>query len=107
MTVVARDGSKFPANPKVLINKDKADVIADTVLAQGLVIKFNKVLNDKNGKLEIGVKESNSLNDSLTLKVIEFPLIGAVWLGVIVMVIGFFMSVYQGYRKLKLSKSTR
>lgn len=99
MTVVTREGAKFPANPAVFIHNDKAEVLADTVLAQGLVIKFNKVLNDKNGKLEIGIKESNSLNDSLTLKVIEFPFIGALWLGVIVMVIGFWMSVYQGVRK--------
>ncbi|UAY54038.1 cytochrome c biogenesis protein CcsA [Arachidicoccus terrestris] len=107
MTVVARDGSKFPAKPSVVIRNDKADVITDTVLAQGLVLKFNKVLNDKDGKLEIGVKESNTLNDSLTLKVIEFPFIGALWLGVIVMVIGFFMSVYQGSRKLKKSGTER
>jgi cytochrome c-type biogenesis protein CcmF len=84
----------------VLIKKDNAKVIPDTVMAQGLVIKFNKVLNDKDGKLEIGVKESNSLNDALTLKVIEFPFISVLWIGVIVMVIGFWMSVYQGVRKL-------
>ena len=103
MTVVAKDGSKYPVKPAVLIHQDKADVIADTVMAQGLIVKFNKVLNDKDGKLEVGIKESNTLNDSLTLKVYEFPLIGALWLGVIVMVIGFFMSTYQGWRKRKTS----
>ncbi|MGF7230977.1 cytochrome c biogenesis protein CcsA [Arachidicoccus sp.] len=101
MAVISKDGSKFPATPMVLIKKDNAKVIPDTVMAQGLVIKFNKVLNDKDGKLEIGVKESNSLNDALTLKVIEFPFISVLWIGVIVMVIGFWMSVYQGVRKLK------
>lgn len=107
MTVVAKDGARFPAKPSVLIQNDRADVRTDTVIAQGLVLKFNRVLNDKDGKLEIGVKESNTLNDSLTLKVIEFPFIGGVWLGVLVMVIGFFMSVYQGYRKLKNSRTAR
>lgn len=101
MTVISRQGSKFPAHPAVYIHNEQAEVLPDTVLAQGLIVKFNKVLNDKKGKLEIGIRESNSLNDSLTLKVIEFPFIGTLWLGVIVMVIGFWMSVYQGVRKLR------
>ena len=69
--------------------------ITDTVVSQSLVLKFNKVLDQKTGKLEIGVKESAAITDLITLKVYEFPLINVLWLGVVVMVIGFFMSIYQ------------
>lgn len=101
MTVVAKDGSRFLSTPSVLVKNDNAQVIPDTVSSQGLVVKFNRVLNDKNGKLEIGIKESNALNNAITLKVIEFPMVTILWIGVIVMVLGFWMSVYQRVRKLR------
>ena len=66
-----------------------------------IVLKFNKVLDQKEGKLEIGIKESKSLTTLLTLKVLEFPMIKFLWLGVVVMCIGFIMSVVQRIKKLK------
>ncbi|ANI89508.1 cytochrome c assembly protein [Arachidicoccus ginsenosidimutans] len=100
MTVIGKDSSRFLSTPSVLVKNDKAEVIPDTVTSQGLVIKFNRILNDQNGKLEIGIKESNALNTAITLKVIEFPFVSVLWIGVLVMVIGFWMSVYQGARRL-------
>ncbi|HEY0297580.1 MAG TPA: cytochrome c biogenesis protein CcsA [Arachidicoccus sp.] len=105
MTVIAKDGSRFLASPSVLVKNNSAQIIPDTVVAQGLVIKFNKILNDQNGKLEIGVKESNALNSAITLKVIEFPFVSVLWIGVIVMVSGCWMSVYQGVKKLRISST--
>jgi cytochrome c-type biogenesis protein CcmF len=57
------------------------------------------VIDQKTGKLEIGVKESGSITDLITLKVYEFPMINVLWLGVVVMVIGFVMSIYQRVRR--------
>ena len=53
------------------------------------------------GTLEIGVKESASLTNLITLKVYEFPFINILWLGIIVMTIGFMMSAYARLKKLK------
>jgi cytochrome c-type biogenesis protein CcmF len=49
----------------------------------------------------MGVKESGAITDLITLKVYEFPMINVLWLGVIVMVIGFVMSIIQRYKTLK------
>jgi cytochrome c-type biogenesis protein CcmF len=73
----------------------------DTVKAQNLVLSFNKVVDQKKGILEIGVKESASLTNLITLKVYEFPFINILWLGIIVMTIGFMMSAYARLKKLK------
>jgi cytochrome c-type biogenesis protein CcmF len=59
------------------------------------------VLDQDKGILQIGVKESGSITDLITLKVYEFPMINILWLGVIVMVVGFVMSIIQRYKALK------
>jgi len=73
--------------------------LPDSVLSQSLVLKFNRVLDQNTGKLEIGVKESGAITDLITLKVYEFPMINVLWLGVVVMVLGFVMSIRQRLRE--------
>lgn len=95
MTIISKDGRRYPAKPGIALRGMELRNIMDTVQSQSLVLKFNKVLNQETGKLEIGVKESASITDLITLKVYEFPMINLLWLGVMVMVIGFVMSIYQ------------
>ncbi len=99
ITVFAKDGRRYPLTPGVALKGMQLRELPDTVLAQSLVVKFNRVLDDKAGKLEIGIKESAAITDLITLKVYEFPMINILWLGVIVMVTGFIMSVLQRIRE--------
>jgi cytochrome c-type biogenesis protein CcmF len=99
--VTARDGRKYSAMPGIAIDNSNIRQISDTVVAQSLVLQFNKVLDQDKGILQIGVKESGSITDLITLKVYEFPMINILWLGVIVMVVGFVMSIIQRYKALK------
>jgi cytochrome c-type biogenesis protein CcmF len=99
--VTARDGRKYSAMPGIAIDNSNIRQISDTVVAQSLVLQFNKVLDQDKGILQIGVKESGSITDLITLKVYEFPMINILWLGVIVMVVGFVMSIMQRYKALK------
>jgi cytochrome c-type biogenesis protein CcmF len=87
--------------PGIAIDNSNIRQISDTVVAQSLVLQFNKVLDQDKGILQIGVKESGSITDLITLKVYEFPMINILWLGVIVMVVGFVMSIIQRYKALK------
>ena len=73
------------------------------MVAQSLILKFNKLVDEKQGKLEIGIKEDKRINDLMTAKVYEFPFIGLVWIGVIIMVFGILMSMVQRIKKNKLS----
>lgn len=95
MTVVNKDGRRYPAKPGIALSGMSSRFIMDTVVSQSLVLKFNRVLDQAKGKLEIGVKESGGITDLITLKVYEFPMINLLWLGVVIMVIGFVMSILQ------------
>ena len=87
--------------PGIAIDNSNLRQISDTVVAQSLVLQFNKVIDQEKGVLQIGVKESASLTNLITLKVYEFPFINILWLGIIVMTIGFMMSAYARLKKLK------
>jgi cytochrome c-type biogenesis protein CcmF len=47
--------------------------------------------------IELGVKESASIMQYVTLKAYKFPFINLVWLGTIIMVAGIFISMF--YRR--------
>ena len=95
MTVISKEGRRYPVNPGIALKGQQfLRSIPDTVRAQSLVIQFNGVKDDK-GTLKIGVKESAAITDLMTLKVYEFPMINLLWLGVLVMVAGFVMSIRQ------------
>jgi len=97
--VVSKDGRRYPAKPGIVIEGQQMRTITDTVRAQSMVLKFNKVVDPAAGKLEIGVKESGGITDLITLKVYEFPMINILWLGILVMVAGFIMSIVQRQKK--------
>jgi cytochrome c-type biogenesis protein CcmF len=69
-------------------------MIPDTVKAQNLILNFNKVVDQTKGILEIGIKESSSLSNLITLKAYEFPFINVLWIGVLVMTLGFMISTW-------------
>jgi cytochrome c-type biogenesis protein CcmF len=95
ITVVNKDGRRYPARPGIALSGESSRFITDTVVSQSLVLRFNKVIDKDAGKMEIGVKESGSITDLITLKVYEFPMINVLWLGVLIMVTGFIMSIVQ------------
>jgi cytochrome c-type biogenesis protein CcmF len=101
MTVTSKEGLKYDATPGITLQGMTLQQELDTVKAQNLIVSFNKVVDQKKGILEIGVKESTALTNLITLKVYEFPFINILWLGVIVMTIGFMMSSYARLKKLK------
>ena len=94
LQVIGKNGSRYGVYPGVAIEGDSnMRTLPDTVVAQNLVIRFNRITDAKNGVFEIGLKESSQLSSLLTLKVILFPFINILWIGVIVMVIGTLLSV--------------
>ena len=95
LTVISKDGRRFPAYPRIRIHNNNMEQLTDTVIAQSLVLKFNRMVDPKDGKIELAVKESNALTSLVTLKVIEFPMINLLWLGVVVMFTGMIMSLKQ------------
>jgi len=104
MTAIAKDGRRYALKPAIAItNATSMRNMPDTVLSQGLVVQFNKIADEKNGLLQIGIKESHDTQPIVTLKVYQFPFINLVWFSVVIMVIGFVMSIVQRVKKGRLS----
>ena len=101
MSVTSKEGLKYQANPGIILEGMNLQNNYDTVKAQNIVLSFNKVVDQKNGVLEIGVKESAALTNLITLKAYEFPFINVLWLGIIVMVFGFGLATVNRVRKLR------
>ncbi len=97
MQVIGKNGSRYGVYPGIAI-KDESSMrsLPDTVVAQGLVLRFNRIDDMKKGTFEVGIKESSEITDLLTLKVLQFPFINILWIGILVMVIGTLISVW-GY----------
>jgi cytochrome c-type biogenesis protein CcmF len=80
---------------------NELEMLPDTVMSQSLIFALRKPGDIEKQEVEIGIKESNAILDFITLKVYEFPAINVLWLGVIVTVIGFLMSMLQRFKLLK------
>jgi cytochrome c-type biogenesis protein CcmF len=84
---------------RLAIAKGQPLSIPDTLSNGTLILKLEKY----DGKqAEIGVKEPNAALDFLTLKVYKFPFINLVWLGTILMGIGFIISMV---RRIQMAKN--
>lgn len=99
MTIFSKTGKQYKATPGLAIKGTQVRDLPDTVVAESMALRFNKVLDQEKGELEIGIKESSAITDLITLKVYEFPMINVLWLGIVVMVAGFVMSIVQRVRK--------
>lgn len=100
ITVVSRDTVRYHAQPLLYIKDNEAHYIADTIFAQNLALILGKVTD--HNKIELRVKESAGMVPFVALKVYEFPHINILWIGTIIMIIGFVMSIVRRAR-LKMS----
>ncbi len=91
LSVYSKEGRKFSATPAYFIKDGGASGKTDSIMEQNLVLTLVK---QPSGAVELGVKESDALMRYITLKAYRFPWINLVWLGTVIMVIGFMISMY-------------
>lgn len=90
LKVYAKTGSEYTMQT-LLVNKSGSYLSSpDTLTAENLVVQLQRVSGNT---AEIGIKESDTVMQYLTLKAYRFPFINLVWLGTIIMVIGFFIAM--------------
>jgi len=102
-TVRSLDSSLYQANPLLILRENRLIPVADTVLSQSLILAFSEFSFSKDNSMPdgimVGVKESNAMLEYVTLKAYQFPWINILWLGVILMTIGFLMAAYHKFKK--------
>jgi cytochrome c-type biogenesis protein CcmF len=92
LKIKTADGRSFNAMPVFRVHNNQAQYYIDTVYAQGLAVRLTRI---SNRELEISVKESSQLAPFVALKILQFPFINLLWLGTILMVTGFVMSIFR------------
>lgn len=96
LTVFSKDGRSYISQPAYFLKDGQPSVKVDTVFTQNLVLNINRVSGDK---IELGMKESDAVMRYITMKAYAFPYINLLWLGTIVMFIGFMMSMVRRVRE--------
>jgi cytochrome c-type biogenesis protein CcmF len=98
LTITTSDGRTLKALPVYQLRNGQANYIIDTVFSEGLAVALSRVVD--NERIEISVKDSAQLVPFVALKVLKFPFINLVWLGTILIVTGFVMSIVQRVKRL-------
>ena len=91
ITVFSKEGIQFNATPAIMKKDGIASTKVDTIMEQHLVVGLQRAAN---GKVQLGLKESNAVVRYITLKAFRFPWINLLWLGTIIMVAGFMISMW-------------
>lgn len=92
--VFSKTNAKYRAQLLYINSRKGVYATADTVMAEGLVFQINALGKDGRS-VELGVKESSSIMQYLTLKAYRFPMIILVWAGTVIMILGFFISMLR------------
>ncbi len=99
--VFSKNNTSYISKPFLINKGGNFYPIPDTVTSESLVFQLNKT--DAN-TAELGVKESNSIMQYITLKAYKFPFINLLWAGVLIMVAGIIISIV---RRVQLNRSAR
>ena len=98
--VFAKSNSIYTIEPLLVTKEGTSMPYPDTLMAENLIVQLQKVNN--NG-VEVGIKESDSVMQYVTLKAYIFPYINLLWIGTVIMVIGILMSMA---RRVQMNRVT-
>src|SRR5450432_1527878 len=96
--VITRDSQQYTLSPLLYVKDNMIFRVADTLFAQNLAVQLGSVMNNK--KIQLLTKESTDMVPFVSLKVYMFPQINLVWIGVIIMMTGFVMSIINRRKNL-------
>jgi cytochrome c-type biogenesis protein CcmF len=99
--VFSKNNTSYTSKPFLINKGGYLYPMQDTVNSESLIFQLNKV---EGNNAELGVKESNSILQYITLKAYNFPFINLLWAGVLIMVIGIIISIV---RRVQLNRSSR
>lgn len=102
LKIQSSDGREYRATPVFYVENNQVKYYLDTVLSEGLALGLSQIIDNK--RLGISVKESSRMTPFIALKVLQFPFINLLWLGIILMVTGFIMSIVRRVKLLKREK---
>lgn len=101
LKIYSKSGSIYTVTTRLAMAKGEMLSLPDTITAESLVLRLQKVNADQT--IELGIKESNSIMEYVTIKAYKFPFIRLLWFGVVVTAIGILMSMVHRIRQNRKS----
>jgi cytochrome c-type biogenesis protein CcmF len=99
--VFSKNNTSYTSKPFLIEKDGNFFPIQDTVMSENLIFQLKNVTGNN---AELGIKESNSILQYVTLKAYKFPFINLLWAGIIIMVTGIAISIV---RRVQLNRAGR
>lgn len=100
--IYSKTSSIYSVTSRLAFAKGEYLSVPDTITAESLVIRLQKA--EPGQPIEIGIRESNSVLDYVTLKAYKFPFIRLLWLGILITATGIIISMV---RRISLNRASR
>ncbi|RQO32267.1 hypothetical protein DBR32_01265 [Taibaiella sp. KBW10] len=94
------NGSIGNIQPVFYIRGSQSGTVYDSLSALGTFIKVDKI-NPETETVTLGIKQRAQQDDYIVMKALVFPMIWLLWLGIIIMIVGFFVSLLARREKSK------
>jgi cytochrome c-type biogenesis protein CcmF len=94
------EGNTYEALPVFLIRDNTVLMVNDTIPEIGVTFRVERILPETQ-QIVIGKREKDFENDFVIMKAIVFPYINILWLGCIVMSIGFLIGILRRAKENK------
>jgi cytochrome c-type biogenesis protein CcmF len=82
------------ASPIYFIRDKQENILEDTVKHMNLFTRFSKIYPKENA-VDISYKQPSSMNEYIIMKAIVFPYINVLWIGTVLMILGFLISLWK------------
>lgn len=88
----------FNLQPIYFLRNNFQGAVDDTLGSLGLYVRFNKIIPQQK-KIDLLVKQRPPRDQYIVLKAYIFPYINVLWIGTLIMIIGFALSIVQKIRE--------
>ncbi len=98
LDVFTKDARHFEVNPVFYLRGNQVGQVEDSVAELSLNVQFSKIIPEEK-QIELMIKEVDNSDDYIVLRALVFPYINVLWIGILVMIVGFVMSMYYRIKR--------
>src|SRR5262249_50095522 len=98
------DGKTYSAKPMYFIHEYRGYFYDDVLSDLGLTFRLTKITPEDHS-IVLSIAESKPEKDFIVLTAIVFPYINLLWLGTVITIVGFIISIVRIWQKRKAASS--
>lgn len=98
LDVFTKNAQHYDLKPIFYLRGNNVGMVEDSVSALALNVRFARIIPDAQ-QIELLIKEEDRSEDYIVLRALVFPFINVLWIGILVMIAGFIMSMFQRIRR--------